>query len=170
MFNQHEFTDFKWIDPSKIVVAHWVRMKCMYGCPYYGKNASCPPNVPTVSECQEFFKEYQNAVVFHFPKKEEFEGERHEYIKEIDARLSKLEREVFLSGHVKAFLLFIDACSLCEECTGLRNECKQPKRARPTPEAMGIDVFSTVREIGYPIEVLKDKTEKMNRYAFLLID
>ena len=35
---------------------------------------------------------------------------------------------------------------------------------------MAIDVFATVRKIGYPIEVLFDYSQAMNRYAFLLIE
>jgi len=34
---------------------------------------------------------------------------------------------------------------------------------------MAVDVFETVRKIGYPIEVLYDYSQEMNRYAFLLI-
>jgi predicted metal-binding protein len=81
-----------------------------------------------------------------------------------------LEREVFLSGHQRAFLLFMDSCCLCAECPGTRAGCRSPKLARPTPEAMGMDVFSTVRQCGYPIQVLSDYSQPMNRYAFLLMD
>jgi hypothetical protein len=35
---------------------------------------------------------------------------------------------------------------------------------------MAVDVFSTVRKIGYPIEVLADYRQAMNRYAFLMIE
>jgi predicted metal-binding protein len=42
--------------------------------------------------------------------------------------------------------------------------------SRPTPEALGIDVYSTVRKAGYPIQVLFEYSQKMNRYAFLLIE
>jgi hypothetical protein len=35
---------------------------------------------------------------------------------------------------------------------------------------MAMDVFSTVKKIGYPIEVLADYDRAMNRYAFLLIE
>jgi len=82
----------------------------------------------------------------------------------------KLEREVFLSGNHKAFLLFMDSCNLCQECGEKRSECKDKRSARPTPEAMSIDVFSTVRQLGYSIEVLRDYSKTMNRYAFLLIE
>ncbi|MBL6996017.1 DUF2284 domain-containing protein, partial [Desulfobacula sp.] len=30
------YTDYKWIDPQRIIVAQWVRMKCMFGCGEYG--------------------------------------------------------------------------------------------------------------------------------------
>jgi hypothetical protein len=42
--------------------------------------------------------------------------------------------------------------------------------ARPTPESMAMDVFATVRKIGYPIDVLYDTSQQMNRYAFLMIE
>jgi predicted metal-binding protein len=31
-FQQLGFSDFKWIKPEDIVVSHWVRMKCTFGC------------------------------------------------------------------------------------------------------------------------------------------
>jgi predicted metal-binding protein len=69
LFQKYGYKDFRFIDPEKIVVSQWVRMKCMYGCGEYGQNASCPPNVPPVSECERFFREYSAAVIFHFDKK-----------------------------------------------------------------------------------------------------
>ncbi len=42
--------------------------------------------------------------------------------------------------------------------------------ARPTPEALAIDVFSTVRQIGYPIRVVQGYDDEMNRYAFLMVE
>ncbi|MFH1219242.1 MAG: DUF2284 domain-containing protein [Candidatus Eisenbacteria bacterium] len=52
----------------------------------------------------------------------------------------------------------------------MRGECRNPAAARPSPEAMAVDVFSTVRQWDYPIEVLTDYSQAMNRYAFLLIE
>ena len=42
--------------------------------------------------------------------------------------------------------------------------------ARPSPEALAVDVFGTVRSLGFPIEVLSDYDQTMNRYAFLLVE
>jgi hypothetical protein len=35
---------------------------------------------------------------------------------------------------------------------------------------MAVDVFSTVRKVGYSIQVLADYAQTMNRYAFLLVE
>jgi len=36
LFAKHGFSDYRFLDPAKIVVAEWVRMKCLYGCREYG--------------------------------------------------------------------------------------------------------------------------------------
>lgn len=170
LFEKHGCADFKWIDPKDIVVSQWVRLKCTFGCKEYGQNASCPPNVPSVSECRQFFSEYSTAVVFHFERMVDEPEDRREWSRDVNLGLLELEREVFLSGHQRAFLLFMDSCSICKKCAGVKGECKRPKLARPAPEAMAVDVFTTVRQYGYPIEVLEDYSEAMNRYAFLMIE
>jgi predicted metal-binding protein len=170
LFTEHNYTDFKWLDPKEIVVAQWVRMKCMFGCGEYGHNASCPPNVPSVSECSRFFSEYETAAVFHFPKTVDKPEDRHKWSRKVNRGLIKLERAVFRAGYQKTFLLCMDSCGLCKECTGVREECIEPRSARPSPEAMGVDVFATMRKIDYPIAVLPDYHDTMNRYAILLIE
>lgn len=170
LFNQSGFTDYKWIDPRNIMVSEWVRMKCTFGCKSYGKNATCPPSMPPVSDCRRFFDEYQVGVIFHFEKTVEKPEDRHAWSRQTNLALLKLEKAVFLAGFQKAFLLFMDSCSLCAECAGKKEDCKNPQSARPSPESMAIDVFSTVRKFGYPIQVLIDYTQAMNRYAFLLIE
>ena len=169
LFQKHGYKDSKWIDPGKIVVSQWVRMKCMFGCGEFGHNACCPPNVPSVAECERFFKEYTDAVIFHFEKKVDKPEDRHAWSREINLKLSKLEREVFFSGYEKAFLLFMDSCNICAKCSGERDKCIEPKISRPAPEAMAVDVYSTVRQVGYHIKPLTDYSQKMNRYAFLMV-
>jgi predicted metal-binding protein len=170
LFAKHGFSDYRWLDPADIVVAQWVRMKCLYGCREYGRNAACPPNAPPVEECARFFGEYRRAVVFHFAKKVDRPEDRHEWSRKVNMALLKLEQEIFKAGYVKAFLLFMDSCGICLECPGSRTECKEPKLSRPTADAMAVDVFSTVRKLGYPIEVLSEYDQEMNRYGILLVE
>jgi hypothetical protein len=42
--------------------------------------------------------------------------------------------------------------------------------ARPSLESMAVDVYSTVKKYGYPIQVLSNYDQTMNRYAVLMID
>jgi predicted metal-binding protein len=170
LFEVHGYQDFQWIDPQRIVVAQWVRMKCMYGCHEYGSSAVCPPNVPSVNDCERFFREYTDAVIFHFEQVVEKPEDRHAWSREVNGELLKLEREVFITGHPKAFLLFMDTCEICRDCSAVRAECRNQRDARPTPEALAVDVFSTVKHLGFPIQVLPDYEKAMNRYALLMID
>jgi predicted metal-binding protein len=135
----------------------------------YGKSASCPPNVPSVAECERFFRDYTKAAIFHFEKKVNKPEDRYAWTRQVNTKLWKLEREVFVAGYPKAFLLFMDTCYLCKDCSGSRTNCLNKKLARPTPEALAVDVYSTVKQVGYPIEVLSDYSQKMDRYAFLMI-
>jgi predicted metal-binding protein len=170
LFKDRGFPDFKWIEAKDIVVSQWVRFRCMFGCPAYGKRGTCPPNVPSIDECRQMISEYTQGAVFHFEKELEKPDDRKAWSKGIALKLVELEREVFLSGYYKTFLISFDACNLCETCDADRTKCKNPKIARPGADAMGIDVYATARSIGYPIQVLKNYDEAMNRYAFLLIE
>jgi predicted metal-binding protein len=170
LFIKHGFDDFKWLNPKDIKVAQWVRMKCQFGCDDYGRRASCPPNMPSKADCEEFFKEYSLGAVFHFEKKLAKPEDRTKWYKVLNPKLLELERRVFFLGYPKALLLFMSHCVVCKDCVSKLEECKHPERSRPTSEALCVDVFSTVRELGYPIEVLTDYKDTMNRYAFLLID
>jgi len=170
IFREHELEDFLWIRAADIVVAQWVRMKCMFGCWEYGQSATCPPEMPTVAECERFIREYADAVLFHFSGRVTNPEDRYEWSMDIDRRLVEVERRVFLAGFPKAFLLSMGSCRFCDDCTAERTTCRVQKLARPTPEALAVDVFSTVRKHGYPIDVLTDYDQEMNRYAFLLVE
>ena len=93
IFNQHGFADFKWMAAKDIIVAQWVRFRCMFGCPQYGKSCVCPPNVPTIEECRKMFSEYNEVAVFHFEKQCESPEERKTWSRDTALKLLELERE-----------------------------------------------------------------------------
>jgi predicted metal-binding protein len=170
IFERHSFTDFKWMNAKDMVIAHWVRFRCVFGCSSYGKSCMCPPNIPTIEECAKMLSEYNDVAVFHLEKQLASPEEIKSWRRDINLKMVKLEKDVFLSGYYKTLVVTFASCDLCESCSGTRSDCKNPQIARPTAEALGIDVYATVRNIGYPIQVLKDHSEAMNRYAFLLIE
>jgi predicted metal-binding protein len=127
-------------------------------------------NLSAVAEVRQLFAEYSAMAIFHFSHAVDKPEDRHDWTKGVNQGLLKLERELFLLGHYKAFLLCCDSCYLCADCSGARGTCKNPRSARPSPESMAVDVFATVRKVGFPIEVLAEYSQAMNRYAFLLIE
>jgi predicted metal-binding protein len=170
LFQEHDLNDFRWIIPSELVVSHWVRFKCMWGCNNFNVRANCPPNTPPVEDCRKFIDGYSTATIFHFAKSVSNTEERFKWTKGINESLLKLERSVFLSGYYKAFALYVDACRSCQECAGTRDKCKDKKSSRPAPDSLAIDVFQAVRKVGFPISVLTDPLQIMNRYGFILIE
>jgi predicted metal-binding protein len=166
----HGFGLFKWIDPREIVTGYWVRTKCIYGCPSYGKRACCPPENPSLGECQSLFAEYQRGLFFHLPIKAGDPQKRHAWARKINGSALALEREIFLKGFHKAFIFLPSPCNLCSDCKGRKNECANPSKARPTLESYCVDVFATARKFGYTINVLQDYEDEMNRYGAILIE
>lgn len=167
---QHGFDDFLPLDPHEVVLGEWVRMKCRFGCQHYGKSTVCPPHTPPLPQCRSFFDEYRTAFVIRCRGTVAAPEDRHDWTRTINQRLLDLERSVFLAGFVKAFVLFVDPCNLCMQGCPPELRCRRPHQARPAPEAMGVDVFSSVRRCGYEIQVLTDYSQEMSRFGLLLVE
>jgi len=164
------FDVFKWMSSKDVLVNHWVRFKCMFGCGSYGTKGSCPPSMPAIEECRAFFREYDHIAVIHLEQQLADPEDRGNWSRKNNVKLLKLEKAAFLAGFHKAFLLFVDECRICDDCPGTRAECKHLNLSRPCPESLGVDVFTTVRQLGCLIEVLSDYEKPMNRYSFLLVE
>jgi predicted metal-binding protein len=161
--------DFRWINPEEIVVAQWVRVKCLFGCGDYGLGA-CPPNTPSVEECDRFFKEYKSALIIRFSQYADRSKYPSQWSAEMTTKLLELERSVFLMGFQKAFLLNQTCCDKCSDCSGNRSGCKDKKLSRPSPEAFAVDVYQTVRKAGWEISVVSENPASFNRIAILMVE
>lgn len=136
-------------------------LKCMYGCPDWGKNHTCPsrPGNPSMSEMKEMFSRYKWGVIVH----------THE--KKLSQKISlKLESAAFHDGYY--FAMSLSDCGLCDECAAVRCEdCRHVREARPAFHSVGIDVFKTVRQLGLPINTLPDRNSpEQNWYSAVFIE
>lgn len=84
----------KIIGTETIVVEEWVRWKCLYGCPLYGKDAYHPPCAPDAESMEKVLKEYSKAILLNGPKG-----------KAITKTAVRLEGEAYNMGYYKAFAL-----------------------------------------------------------------
>lgn len=149
--------DAKIINTEAVETAPWVIMKCRYGCPDYNTGHCCPPRTITYKEMKEILDCYKSALLLRFKSFEK-----------LAEALTEIENKIFLSGYYKAFALSGGPCLLCEECD--LKKCRNPKKARPSMEACGIDVFKTVKTNGFPIGVVKNKKNEVNCYGLILIE
>ena len=145
------------IDASTIKTASWVRFRCQFGCTHYGTNLTCPPYTPTAEETQKAVDDYSYALLVRFTTID-------------DARqlIPEIERAIFIDGMYKAFGFKAGRCGLCTECN--LKTCIHATKARPSMEAAGIDVYETVRNNGFSIEVLKRMDEIGNYFGLVLIE
>ncbi|MCF8063009.1 MAG: DUF2284 domain-containing protein [Deltaproteobacteria bacterium] len=164
-------TQARVISLSTVVTAPWVRLKCQFGCPGYGRSYGCPPDSPTPRQTQEIIDSYHRAILFHLEAARAPDGSRRKQRHRLYDALVTLEGEFFKDGCYKAFVFLSGPCHLCRECGKLKGEaCRYGDRARPSMEACGIDVYQTARNNGFFIEPLREKSETQNIYCLMLVD
>lgn len=151
--------DARVISGKDVETAAWVRLKCQFGCGCYGQCLVCPPFTPSPEQMRKVLDAYNRAILIHCEPEAD-----------VKAIVADLERDIFLRGAWKAFALGAGPCYFCKECNVEEEQCRYPERARPSMEACGIDVFSSVRKAGFPIEVLRTTRQCPNYYGLILVD
>jgi predicted metal-binding protein len=167
----------KIIDTRQIAIDERVQLKCRYPpCVNYGRNLMCPPFTPPAREFEAIVAKYKCALLVQvdakipepvLPKiskdgaklvdivKEDGESGLNNYLnddwKRFHSLISNIERESFKRGYYLSLGLVMGSCRLCEECDTMK-ACEHPYEARPSMEAMGIDVFKTAKNSGLGFE------------------
>lgn len=150
---------FRVIDAHDIVVDERVRLKCQIPrCDSFGRNLMCPPHVPSVASFREALARFSRALLIQVsaplagnpenrPAAEIFAaaGKLHDLV-------NRSEKQAFEKGFRFATGLIGGCCRLCETCIAVEagQACRYPFKARPSMEAMGIDVVATTEKAGLP--------------------
>jgi predicted metal-binding protein len=160
-----------------VVVDERVNLKCRVPlCTGYGHNLMCPPAVMPAAETRTLLGRYGDALVVQLDipltqdcVDERLEGrgyaEAHdeagaiaglrESQNEFASLMTGLERDAFKLGYRFAAAFSGGECVLCDECVGQGSDeaCRHPFEARPSMEAVGIDVVATARAAGLSVEL-----------------
>ncbi|HME56110.1 MAG TPA: DUF2284 domain-containing protein [Candidatus Lokiarchaeia archaeon] len=155
-------SDAKVIKASDVSVKDWVFYKCKFGCDGFGETLTCPPNSPSPEAFRKVLEGYEWAVLLKF---DGMTGEDH--LKTTHDVIADLEREVFLEGYHAAYGLACGPCPYCETCN--MKHCIHSEKARPSMEASGIDVYTTVRKAGFSIHVVKTEDDQPTFFSLLLV-
>ena len=143
---------------EKVVVDERVYYKCLYGCPSYDSSKMCPPNTPLPQDFERALRKFRFGVLV--------KTRPHE----INEIVVEVERKAFLLGHYLALGLRGGPCMLCDECTDLDEPCRHPEKARPSMEALGIDVFATLKNAGIPAELKKSSEDEWFFHGLILVE
>jgi predicted metal-binding protein len=168
-----------YIDAKDVVVDDRVRIKCLVPlCRHYG-DLVCPPNVPTPDEFRKFLRLYRYAVILSTeyinPPKPSSLEDSEEVSKEIRKKsydlseiLLKMEAVALQKGYRFAAGFTGGSCHYCDSCVKTGKECKTPYRARPSMEAVGVDVVETLKKVDMTLEFPVDN--KVKWWGLLLAD
>ncbi len=177
-------TAFVPLPTSQVITAHWVRLRCQFGCKYYGTRLTCPPYSPTPEYTRKVLDEYTKAYLIRY---DGFLGcdtyppqNLHSGIKKMSTKVCdigfEMERHAFLAGYYKAYLFGAHRCYRCETCVieEGKDRCRFAVKARPSMESAGIDVFATAKNAGIETHVVQDKNvltpEMLPTFMLLLLE
>jgi predicted metal-binding protein len=164
-----------------VVVDSRVTLKCRVPlCAGYGRNLMCPPFAPTAAEFAAALRRYTVALVVQQAIPLTAADVRRRYrgkgIDELQGSMAyqralaasqnafagvmgALEREALDLGHAFAAAFGGGECRLCEACvaaatgTSTSEPCRKPFQARPSMEAVGVDVLATAAAAGLPLQM-----------------
>ena len=134
-------------------------LKCLYGCT--GGLAYCPTTATEASNTllfQDLIKKYKWGVLIR----------TSDLATGQDITIA-LERKAFLAGYTFAF--GATECGCCIECaTENGNPCVSKRTLRPPLYSLGIDVYKTVRNVGWVLEVVQQKGDPVSNITAVFIE
>ncbi|HRT27205.1 MAG TPA: DUF2284 domain-containing protein [Syntrophales bacterium] len=146
----------KIIDIADIVVDERVRLKCRIPlCDSFDRNLMCPPRLPSLDEFRQALSRFSGAILVQVSAEFMGPGEAFRHAKTLHELINLGEKEAFEAGFRFAAGLIGGCCRLCDVCVaaeprGAGEACRFPFKARPSMEAMGIDVIATLESVGWP--------------------
>jgi predicted metal-binding protein len=173
-------TNAKPFNAKDVVIDERVKMKCRVPpCKDYGKNLMCPPYVMSTKELRDVISKYEWALLiqveapFNTDVKNEISQtgdvaslyRNKEFLMAFGKNfgsnfnllhliINKVEAKASMLGYRFATGFKAGACKLCPECVAEKSgkHCRHPYQARPSMEAVGIDVLKTAEIAGLPVD------------------
>jgi predicted metal-binding protein len=171
-------TDTKIVDTEDIIVDKRVRLKCAIPiCADYGRHLLCPPNVISVDEFSGIVRLYRKAIILQIEADVDSSDKSKRYLdrdvcrslerstgavrweRKLHKLVNQMEAIAFKQGFYLAAGLIGGNCHLCRECIAPQSGklCRHPFEARPSMEAMGIDVVKTCKRAGLSLNLSSKK-------------
>ncbi len=170
-------TAAKMIPSPRVVIDDRVRLKCeVPRCAGYGHFFTCPPYVMSVEAFSRILLRYKWCLLVQVEARnidstDKGKGRINRALLKQNTELHRpfkrkllevveaVEAAAFKKGMRFAAGFVGGSCVLCKRCVEDKNSeaCRNPFRARPPMEAVGIDVIKTARNAGLPIHLSSSK-------------
>lgn len=161
----HELADFavaegafraKLIKANDVVIDDRVRLKCQVPvCRDFNRHLMCPPHTIPVEHFKSLCAQYSAALLIQVKSIGCDEKSLVEAERKLHAIVNKTEGRALTNGSYLATGFIASSCKLCPECVGYHSNhpCRRPYEARPSIEAMGVDIFKTAQnaELGFEL-------------------
>jgi predicted metal-binding protein len=165
--------DVQTITTDKIVVDERVWYKCLLCCRGAHTGLHCPPHTLTPNQTRELLRKYSKAILFRKRGRAgdfvgptddpESQSRRNTFGREFQLIMGRIEGLAFYKGFYLAISFSGGRCKVCSlsfECPGIKTgACLHPFESRPAMEAVGIDVFSTMHNVGWDFSIIGKGTD-----------
>ncbi|MDY0003119.1 MAG: DUF2284 domain-containing protein [Polyangia bacterium] len=139
-------------------------------CGSWGRHPQCPPRVGTLAKARSFFAGADSGLLLQ----RSFQLDPRDKEEERDSRrafaeaLLALEGTLLAAGAPNPYALFAGPCALCGPCPALDGSpCLRPELARPSVEALGVDVMAMLDAVGWDGAFLPDRLTWTGAILFL---
>ncbi|MBA7691903.1 hypothetical protein ES703_100459 [subsurface metagenome] len=178
-------------DAKDVVVDERASLKCQVPlCDDYGVSLMCPPNVMPVADFVRILSKYRIAIllqvscpippdmlqliesepgnVANLYQNKAFIASYNKSFTRAKKKLHEIvhraESAAFSMSYLFATGFIGGSCRLCTECVtpGSNEPCRHPFQARPSMEAMGINVAQTAINAGLPFDMPPKETTIWN--------
>lgn len=136
-------------------------------CEGYGTSIHCPPHAMKPAEFREEIRRYQHALFFKTDVDPEIllSDRRYEAFRSIYEITTQLETICLDEGYSISKGLAAGSCKpvfcMKYECQALIDgtSCRYPSLARPSMEALGINVFKLIEDVGWEIHPITSESD-----------
>jgi predicted metal-binding protein len=145
-------------------------------CESYGESINCPPHTITPREFRKYIRNYHKALLFKIDVDPEIllSEKRFEAFRTIYEIAAQLENLSLNAGYLLSKGFTAGSCKpvFCGEyeCQALidGSSCRYPDLARPSMEALGINVFKLVKDVGWDINRITSESKPESVQSGLL--
>ena len=141
------------VSPRHLIPELRIRNYCYEDkCGRFDKHLMCPPNTGNVGDIKLKFEAFTGGILIQYSRVIDV-GTDQEGLRETKLKLHDivLGAERYLqeeAGADIAFGMIGGDCALCDECAGYRGEtCLYPDKARPSLEALAVDVIALLKKL-----------------------